>query len=81
MRNLQYAPDEVFDWFQECVAEGYYPSQEDFIDEFGTEYEEWCDGLSYTREEILDPIEDEINPRSEHEQLRERGLDLKRDFL
>lgn len=76
MRKLYNAPDIVFDFYNQCVAEGYIPSQDDFIEEFGEQYSEWMDELPYIREDLQEEIEDEINPRPNREGWKERGMKI-----
>lgn len=57
--SLHEAPDEVFNFWHECEAEGYTPSIDDFHERFGEEYPEWKHIFPDCRHELWGEISDE----------------------
>ena len=76
LKKLTNAPNELFDYVMDCEHEGFVPSNEDMIDKFGSQYEEWKDLFPESRYSLLE--EQWSEPVDE---LKDRGLNLLRDFL
>ena len=82
LQKLSNAPAALFDYVMDCENEGFIPSEEDMLDQFGNKYEEWKDLFPDVRKELESEVDDVefISPRKPYSEYRDRGLNLWRDF-